>query len=481
MDLPPGWFVNGEDQPALANPEILERLRLIKNPAADSIQPGNPYRAILRRDYPEPLIALLAFILGIWLWDHYFGKSEGYPPGTEEIALVKIDRDLRLADAMAGDPRWLKWLAGVDEPVAARREALEVFENLAAEKAITPRGLEAFAIVKAEQDGLPMRETLGRFSQEPTISDFEQISGDLANHRGTWWHAKLLESREENVRPGSHWRRIYGQDTLQLKTRAVAARAAVWLLGLVGLAFIPGTLVSLRRGLSAKPTGYGGAWPLSLGLVVFLVATLAWIGFSMTLELGIDALPGLHPAVGIFLDSAARMLPSLIALGLLFRRPTHAVRVMGLDRAVAPKAILGMFSLLLVIDQVLRQATGNAGSSDPGGGLSPGDSGLWGLAFALVSACLLAPVAEEMLYRGVLFRSCRNRLGVIPAALLSSFVFALLHFYDGYGLASVGVFGFSCALLYSATGSLTSVIALHMLYNTAIKIPEWIVYHAPLG
>ena len=82
---------------------------------------------------------------------------------------------------------------------------------------------------------------------------------------------------------------------------------------------------------------------------------------------------------------------------------------------------------------------------------------------------------------GVLFRSCRNRLGVIPAALLSSVVFALLHFYDGYGLASVGVFGFSCALLYSATGSLTSVIALHMLYNTAIKIPDWIVYHAPLG
>jgi membrane protease YdiL (CAAX protease family) len=57
----------------------------------------------------------------------------------------------------------------------------------------------------------------------------------------------------------------------------------------------------------------------------------------------------------------------------------------------------------------------------------------------------------------------------------------VLHFYDGYGLASVGVFGFSCALLYSGTGSLSTVIALHMLYNAAIKIPEWIVYHAPLG
>ena len=51
----------------------------------------------------------------------------------------------------------------------------------------------------------------------------------------------------------------------------------------------------------------------------------------------------------------------------------------------------------------------------------------------------------------------------------------------GYGLASVGIFGFTCALLYASTGSLGTVIAFHMLYNTSIKIPEWIVYHAPLG
>ena len=67
-----------EDQPMLAN-----FMFLIKAPASSknhrhpSIPPGNPYRAILRRDYPEPLIALLAFILGIWLWDHYFGKIAG--------------------------------------------------------------------------------------------------------------------------------------------------------------------------------------------------------------------------------------------------------------------------------------------------------------------------------------------------------------------------------------------------------------------
>lgn len=142
---------------------------------------------------------------------------------------------------------------------------------------------------------------------------------------------------------------------------------------------------------------------------------------------------------------------------------------------------MGVFSLLMIVDQILRLAMGESGSNSPGGGLSLAESGLWGVAFALISACLLAPVAEEIIYRGVLFRACRNRLGVMSAALASSAMFALLHFYDGYGLVSVAIFGFSCALLYAGTSSLTTVIALHMLYNSAIKIPEWIVYHAPLG
>jgi membrane protease YdiL (CAAX protease family) len=454
---------------------------IIRNGKTAPYPVGNPYRALLRRDYPEPFIALLVFILGIWLWDHYFGKDQGYAPGTEEVALVKIDRDLRIADAMVEDPAWVKWLAGVAEPVTVRREALEVFEKLAKENSISPRGLEAFAIVKAEQDGLPIRAVLGQVLQGEMISDFEEVSARLANHEGTWWQAKLIESWEENVRPGTHWRQIYGEDNIRLKTRAVASRSAVWALGLIGLAMAPRALFRLRRSAHPKPQGYGGAWTLPMGLVVFLVATLAWIGFSMTLDLGISTLPGLHPVMGIFLDSAARMLPTLIALGLIFRRPSHALRVMGLGRRVEWREILGMFSLLMLVDQLLRWLLGGAGSNDPGGGLSLGDAGWWGLAFALISACLLAPIAEEIMYRGVLFRSFRNRLGVVPAAVASSAIFAVLHFYDGYGLASVGVFGFSCALLYSATGSLSTVIALHMLYNTAIKLPEWIVYHAPLG
>lgn len=442
---------------------------------------GNPYRMILRREYPEPLIALLAFILGIWLWDHYLGKPAGYAPGTERVALVKIDRDLRLADVMDEDPAWLRWLASVDQPTVVRQNAIEVFQKLGKDQSISLQGLEAYAIVKAEQEGLPIDQTLGQALGGKMISDFAETSHALANHGGTWWQAKLINDWEKHEQPAALWRKSYGEDCMRLKTRAILVRSAVWLLGLVGIGFLPGTFWRLKSILHVKPRGYGGAWPLSLGMLVFLLTTLAWIGFNTMLEYGISTLPSLPPILGIFLDSAARLLPTLIALGLLFRRPSHAIRVLGMNRPVDFKSILGLFALLTLVDQGLRAAFGHIGANEPGGGLSMGDAGLTGLVFVIISACILAPFAEETLYRGVLFRSFWNRLGVIPGAILSSIIFALLHFYDGYGLTSVGIFGFTCALLYASRVSLTSVIAFHMLYNAAIKIPEWVVYHAPLG
>jgi membrane protease YdiL (CAAX protease family) len=453
----------------------IEKLRTSPLPAR------NPYRTILRRDYPEPLIALLAFILGIWLWDHYFGEPEGYPPGTEEVALVKIDRDLRLAEEMAADPPWLRWLVAVDDPETVRGNALAALGKLAADGSMSLAGLEAFAIVKAVHEGSPMQEALVETMQGRMTLDFVEASEALATHRGRWWHARWVTEMEDAMPPVTAWHDSHARDSRQLRTRAVIARSWVWLLGLAGVAFIPGTVRLLSRGMRARPQGYSAAWPLPLGIVVFLVSTLAWIGFTLTLEIGIATLPGLHPLAAILLDAAARLLPALIAVGLIFRRPSHAIRVLGLDRSPAATSVLGMFSLLLITDLLLRFLTGGGDASDPGGGLSAGEAGLWGLAFAVVSACLLAPVAEEILYRGVLFHSLRIRLGVLPAALLSSAVFAVLHFYDGYGLASVAVFGFSCALLYAACGSLTACIALHVLYNASIILPEWWIYHGTFG
>jgi membrane protease YdiL (CAAX protease family) len=451
-------FVIRDYQDELAFSGNLPILSFILPPT--HITPPNQYRAILRRDIPEPLIALLCFILGIWMWDSYFGETSGYAPGTEEISLVRIDRNMQLAEAMAGDTALLRWLAHAQTPEAAVDDGIHALETLISAQSLGPTGLRAYVALLATHDKLPVEGYLRQLNIQ---------SNDTESP--TWWNVKIAS--KDFVFPQT-------ATTSVVRNRAIFIGSIIWGLGIVGLAFLPTALRCLRNAFRTKHRGYSSAWSPSLGLIIFLAATLAWIGFNMVLNLGISALPGLHPVAAIILDTFARILPTLIALGLLFRKASHIPRSIGLNGHVHPPVIIGLFSLLIVLDQILRLVLGSYTADDPTGGLSDADSGIFGLVFMIVSACLVAPLVEEILYRGILYRSLANKTGVLAAALLSSVVFASLHFYDIYGLVSVATFGFVCALLYQSTGSLVNVVILHMLYNVSITIPEWTIYHAPL-
>lgn len=77
-------------------------------------------------------------------------------------------------------------------------------------------------------------------------------------------------------------------------------------------------------------------------------------------------------------------------------------------------------------------------------------------------ACVGAPVAEEIFFRGFLYRCLRNRLTIIPACLIAAVLFALVHTqYPLAGKLIVGGFGVITCLLYERTGSLLPGIAIH--------------------
>ncbi len=447
----------------------------------------NAYRQILARKFPEPFIALLAFVLGVWLWDHYFGKTEGYPPGTDQIAMVKLDRDFRLAESMAGDPGWLKWAVGVETPELVRRAGLNNFDLLQKENALSERGWEALLVAFAEMNDRPLLNTLrqesGTMSGLDLPKSYDVLVERLASGQGTWWDRSMVRAYQQERPTGPEFTaalKVFDEGTAVLRKRAIVARSVVWSVVLLGSLLIPMALKRLISKAEPEKVCYSNRWTAPLGLVVFLVAVLAWIGFEMTLRAGLLAVAAIPPWLGIALDSALRLLPAMIAIGLLFRRPSHAVRVLGLVKKPSWVLVFGMFSLLSWLSQGTTLLLSGTSPSDPTGGLSGGEAGLEGLAFAVISACLMAPISEEIVYRGVLFRSLRNRFGVLAAALLSSGAFALVHFYNITGLVGVALFGFVCALVYSKTRALSSVIALHCLYNLAVKLPEWLVYHAPL-
>jgi len=451
----------------------------------------NPYRQILRRHVPEPLLALLMFVMGVWLWNNHFGPAIAYDQNTCRMALLKIDRDLRLAEATDHLPPLLRSALAIEDRQAALKTAVDALDVLGAENALDDEGKYALAILEALRRGINPAQGTFLDLGLPGPPDVKAVIRRIADGEDPWWDREYLKQtgRLSTSEVALHAGTSEGDPrNHELALRAIVARGAVWVLVIAGLGFLPRVFRSFSRALRSRGTGYVGAWPMALGLGVFLMAYLASIGFGRTIDLlisgnlsGDGAAPVVLPSwLFALMDAATRFLPPLVALGFLFRRSRHAVDRLGLAARPDGALVLGTFALLAMIDQVLKHTLGASAAPDPPGGLSPMESGPSGLVLAVTSACLAAPIAEEILYRGVLFRSMANRLRVPAATLISAALFAIVHFYSAYGLVSVGIFGATCALCFAATGRLTTAILLHVLYNSAIKIPEWIVYHAPL-
>jgi membrane protease YdiL (CAAX protease family) len=84
-----------------------------------------------------------------------------------------------------------------------------------------------------------------------------------------------------------------------------------------------------------------------------------------------------------------------------------------------------------------------------------------------VLICVLAPVVEEIFFRGFMFTAFSRTLGVAWGAVLSSAVFGLGHAPAApIQLIALGVFGVGLCLLYWRTGSIIPGMALHALNNS---------------
>lgn len=79
---------------------------------------------------------------------------------------------------------------------------------------------------------------------------------------------------------------------------------------------------------------------------------------------------------------------------------------------------------------------------------------------------LVAPVAEEVLFRGFLYTYCR-RWGVLTALAVSTAVFVAMHLPRGLPVTQL-VGGVVFALAYEYSGSLLAAILIHGLGNLAI-------------
>jgi membrane protease YdiL (CAAX protease family) len=127
--------------------------------------------------------------------------------------------------------------------------------------------------------------------------------------------------------------------------------------------------------------------------------------------------------------------------------------------------LAGYFVLLIVYSELVHLAPDTAPDK-----LGAGNSNLHMLFFALLVG-VLAPFAEEFLFRGFLYRALRNGIGIAGGAIVSGLFFGALHIDAATGerllqVVPLAVLGILLALLYEKTGTLYASIGVHATNNS---------------
>lgn len=220
--------------------------------------------------------------------------------------------------------------------------------------------------------------------------------------------------------------------------------------------------------MSERWTPWSAPFALIVALAVTIVGGTIVAGIAAATGADLKHLPPVVDIVSTLIQDG-----SLVGVAVLFAarvgRPTAAA--FGLLRVPRPGRALGLllgaWAVFVAFSAVWTTLLNVHDKEKIVDQLGANDS-----ATALVAVCALtcvvAPLCEELFFRGYFFTALRNWRGTLPAALLTGLVFGGIHAGSapvGY-LVPLAFFGFALCLLYRATRSLYPCIALHALNNS---------------
>lgn len=193
-------------------------------------------------------------------------------------------------------------------------------------------------------------------------------------------------------------------------------------------------------------------------VALYLVQWLPWT--SLPLPVAIAAMVVLSPTMGV------------VALLLARRRVGGWLRMPPLRRILVESAlavplllvawmcvglvVLGAAELIGVppsVDSVARPFVRSEGSTFP--------------VFFAVLAIGVAPVVEELVFRGLLLNALARWMPFVLAAVLQAVLFGLLHPVGPVAIVGLASLGLCFAIVYRWRRTLVTVIAMHVLQNSA--------------
>jgi hypothetical protein len=180
--------------------------------------------------------------------------------------------------------------------------------------------------------------------------------------------------------------------------------------------------------------------------------------------LGLATDVGLAGAVALWLYAGHRN--AIAAIRLNPHRPVDLLYGLGGGLAIYAIAVLGIGPLIV---EALKAVSGRSHVRTPR--QIPGHLQGAGLVLTGLFTIVTAPVAEELFFRGFLFRSLRDRHGFLFSGVVSALAFGAVHYRPSPWQNSILLIvvicfvGFGLAYVYEKRGNLLANMAAHATFN----------------
>ena len=214
-------------------------------------------------------------------------------------------------------------------------------------------------------------------------------------------------------------------------------------------------------------------WTAADAVTVLLGAqllSLLWAGGGVALAYGSEGPPSPLPVVAMFLLNIGLWLGYGLGPVLVVRRRGVGLRSdLGarFGRFDVPAGLVAGVAAQAVLMPVLYWPIRRLIDGDPSASakdLVGSAHGPFPVLLLVLSTVVMAPLTEELFFRGLFLRGLQRRLGAAVAAVVSAAVFAAVHL-DAMAFPGLFLFGLLAAALALATGRLGPVWAFHAGFN----------------
>ncbi len=355
-------------------------------------------------------------------------------PARIGVALEEVANGVRVSDVIDGSPAERAGLRAADVVVAAEGREIRSARDLAS---VTAEGDPVTLDVVRGRERVAIEVTPTRDRLAPTIVRSTHRCDERTTSRtGPWW-----------LSIASYAPFVVFVVVLWIIGRRRAPQWSFWL-PFFGVLFVGALSMDLGAWIGCKIAGGFGMRAQTAGLLLseIAMAVLAFVFFLRR-----------RAAAPVLSDGRERWsIPRTYGGALLYafawmpRVGALAVVLLWLSQR------LGLFEVSPMLEELLER---------------PRDS--WSAVLTVASAVVLAPIAEELLFRGLLLPHLTRSFSAWTSIYVGALLFGLLHVSHGVMFLGPLVLGAILGWARLRSRGLAAPIALHMTFNALATLGSW--------